>query len=359
VQLYILRAIKGRERKLLVTAREENGQPFKHGGDNVNCELQLMGSDQPPVRGDTVDNKDGTYSVSFTPQETGEHKLSITIHNKPIKGSPFVMYVREPRDYTTLQSPQQSVTNLGGNNVNALSFHEDGKMYIAQNDYIRILKLDGSTERSYGSSGSGNCQFSSPEAVTVCGDTVYVCDSSNHRIQKLSTSGNFISKFGVYGTGEGQLNYPRGICIDPEGKIFVADYSNNRIQIFEPDGTFVSMIPPEEGNIKYPWGVAFDSDGNLHVACYGSNTIKVFTRERKFLEEYGQGQLTGPAGIAVDEEGYSFVVEYGSNYRLHIFNPSHELVKTLSGFTNPQHVSMNKEGFIFVCDRNNCRIQKY
>jgi len=52
VQLYILQAIKGRERKLLVTAREENGQPFKHGGENVNCELQLMGSDQPPVRGD-------------------------------------------------------------------------------------------------------------------------------------------------------------------------------------------------------------------------------------------------------------------------------------------------------------------
>jgi len=342
-----------------VTAREENGQPFKHGGDNVNCELQLMGSDQPPVRGDTVDNKDGTYSVSFTPQETGEHKLSITIHNKPIKGSPFVMYVREPRDYTTLQSYQQSVTNLGGNYVNALSFHEDGKMYIAQNDYIRILKPDGSTQRSYGSSGSGDCQFSSPEAVAVCGDTVYVCDSSNHRIQKLSTSGNFISKFGVYGTGEGQLNYPRGICIDPEGKIFVADYSNNCIQIFVPDGTFVSIIPPEEGNIKYPWGVAFDSDGNLHVACYGSNTIKVFMREGKFLEEYGQGQLTGPAGIAVDEEGYSFVVEFRSNYRFHIFEPSHKLVKTLSGFSSPTHVSINKEGFIFVCDGNNHHIQKY
>ena len=428
VQLYIHRAIKGRERKLLVTAREENGQPFKHGGENVNCELQLMGSDQPPVRGDTVDNKDGTYSVSFTPQETGEHKLSIMIHNKPIKGSPFVMYVREPRDYTTLQSPQQSMTNLGSNHVYALSFHEDGKMYIAQNHYIRILKPDGTTQRSHGSNGSGDCQFSYPEAIAVWGDTVYVCDSNNHRIQKLSTSGNFVSKFGVKGSGEGQFNYPCGICIDPEGKLFVADQNNNRIQIFEPDGTFISMIPPEEGNIKHPWGVAFDSDGNLHVACYGSDTIKVFTREGTFLEEYGQGQLTFPAGIAVDEEGYSFVVEYGSeeedhclqeeeeeeedgyclqeeqeeweedyhlqeqqeeweedyrlqedweeeeedyhhkeeekeeeeeDYRFHIFDPSHKLVKTLSGFNSPSHVSMNKEGFIFVCDRYNFRIQKY
>ena len=356
VQLYILRAIKGRERKLLVIAREETGQPFKHGGENVNCELQLMGSDQPPVRGDTVDNKDGTYSVSFVPQEAGEHKLSITIHNKPIKGGPFVMYVREPRDYTTLQSPQQSI---GGNYVYALSFHENGKMYVAQSHCICVVKPDGTTQESYGSNGSGDCQFSSPQGVAVWGDTVYVSDSSNHRVQKLSSSGNFVSKFGVYGSGEGQLYYPRGICIDPEGKIYVADHNNHRIQIFEPDGTFVSMIPPEEGNIKNPWGVAFDSDGNLYVACYGSNTIKIFTREGTFLKEYGQGQLTYPAGIAVDEEGYSFVVEYGSNYRLHIFDPGHELVKTLSGFNNPSHVSMNKDGFIFVCDYSNHRIQKY
>jgi len=201
-----------------------------------------MGSDQPPVRGDTVDNKDGTYSVSFTPQETGEHKLSITIHNKPIKGSTFVMYIREPRDYTTLQSPQQSVTNFGGNYVYALSFHEDGKMYVTQSHSLRILNPDGSAERSYGSNGSGDGQFSNPEGVAVWGDTVYVCDSSNHRIQKLSTSGNFISKFGVNGSGEGQFSYPRGICIDLEGKMFVADYSNNRIQMFEPDVTFVSML---------------------------------------------------------------------------------------------------------------------
>ena len=107
-------------------------------------------------------------------------------------------------------------------------------------------------------------------------------------------------------------------------------------------------------------GIAHDSSWNLHVACCGSNTIKVFTREGKFLEEYGQGQLTRPAGVAVDEEGYSFVVEYNStNSRLQIFDPSHKLVKSLSGFNYAQDVNLSKEGFIFVCDYNNCRILKY
>ena len=360
VELYIPRAIKGRERKFLVTARKENDQRFEYGGENVSGELQLMGADRPPLKGNTVDNEDGTYSVSFTPQDVGEHKLSVTICNKPIRGSPFVIYVREPRDYTTLQSPQQTMSDLDGNCVNGLSLHDNGNMYVTQNHYVHILKPDGSTMSRFGSSGSRDGQFSSPEGVAVWGDSVYVCDNSNRRIQKFSTSGTFISKFGENGSGEGQFSNPRGICIDNEGNIFVADYKNNRIQVFQADGTVIRIIQPSEGRKQRPWGVAFDSNGNLHVACHSSNTVKVFTREGQFLEEYGQGQLTNPSGIAVDEEGYSFIGEYNStNSRLQIFDPSHKLVKSLSGFNYAQDVSLSKEGFILVCDHSNCRIQKY
>ena len=360
VELYIPRAIKGRERKFLVTARKENDQRFEYGGENVSGELQLMGADRPPLKGNMVDNEDGTYSVSFTPQDVGEHKLSVTICNKPIRGSPFVIYVREPRDYTTLQSPQQTMSDLDGNCVNGLSLHDNGNMYVTQNHYVHILKPDGSTMSRFGSSGSGDGQFSSPHQVAVWGDSVYVCDSGNHRIQKFSMSGTFISTFGENGSGEGQFNNPRGICIDNEGNSFVTDYNNDRIQVFQADGTVIRIIKPSEGNINRPWGMAFDSNGNLHVACYSSNTIKVFTREGQFLEEYGQGQLTHPSGIAIDEEGYSFIGECNStSSRLQIFDPSHKLVKSLSGFNKAQNVSLSKEGFILVCDRNNCCIQKY
>ena len=360
VELSIPRAIKGREKTLLVTAREENDQRFEYGGESVSGELQLMGADRPPLKGKTVDNKDGTYSVSFTPQDIGEHKLSITICNKSIKGSPFVIYAREPRDYTTLQSHQQTMSNLDGNCVYALSFHENGNMYVTQNDYVRVLKPDGSTVTTFGSSGSEDGQFSSPYGVAVWGNSVYVCDSGNSRIQKFSMLGTFVSKFGENGSGEGQLSNPRGICIDDEGNIFVAEYSNNRIQVFQADGKVIRIIQPSEGNIRSPWGIAHDSSENLHVACRNLNTIKVFTRQGQFLEEYGQGQLTRPAGVAVDEEGYSFIVEYNStNSRLQIFDPSHKLVKSLSGFNNPFDVNLSKEGFVFVCDYSNCRILKY
>ena len=364
--IYISRAIKGKERNFCVVTRYENGEPFDLGGVDVKAELCLMGSTDPPVRGETTDNGDGTYSVSITPQTTGEHQLMITIHNRPIKQSPFVISVREPRDYTaTSSSPQQTLFNLGGHVVYSLAIHDNGDIYVTQNDYIRIVNpVDGSTRATLGSSGSGERQFSTPEAIALRGDYMYIAESSNNRLQKIRATGNheFISQFGKGGSGDGEFSYPRGICLDPEGRIFVSDYSNNRVQVFEADGTFACKIPQDNSDkakVSGPWGLAFDHIGNLHVASYGTNTIKVFTPEGKFLEEYGQGKLSGPAGITIDEEGYVIVAEYGNN-RVQIFRPdSHERIRTLTGFSNPQSVVSSKEGFIYVGDMGHAQIKKY
>ena len=41
----------------------------------------------------------------------------------------------------------------------------------------------------------------------------------------------FISEWGIYGTGNGSLNSPRGIALDQQGNVYVADTANNRIQV--------------------------------------------------------------------------------------------------------------------------------
>ncbi len=63
-------------------------------------------------------------------------------------------------------------------------------------------------------------------------------DSSNNRVQKFSPAGAFLSKFGSYGSGDGQFSYPYGIAIDSAGNIYVADTNNNRIQKFNSAGRF-------------------------------------------------------------------------------------------------------------------------
>ena len=82
-------------------------------------------------------------------------------------------------------------------------------------------------------SGSGDGQFISPNAVAVASDgSVYVADSDNQRIQKFTSEGVFVSKWGTEGRGDGQFYMPRGVAVAADGSVYVADTWNHRIQKF-------------------------------------------------------------------------------------------------------------------------------
>ena len=194
---------------------------------------------------------------------------------------------------------------------------------------------------------------------------MYVTENRNHRVKKLRLSDKtFISKFGSNGTSDGQFSEPRGICIDPEGKVFVADHGNHRIQVFQPDGTFAYCIKAdrnnEESTFKNPWGIAFDPQGRLHIVANSSNCIKIYTPEGVYIESYGSGTISRPAGIAIDEEGYIATTQYASDGCLWIYNPDHtQLVCTIKNFSYPVGVTCDAEGMFWIADECNDRVQKY
>lgn len=66
---------------------------------------------------------------------------------------------------------------------------------------------------------------------------IYVLDSGNHRIQKFSPEGRFLSSMGSKGQGPAEFQYPLSLDIDPEGHLYISDQGNQRIQILKPDGT--------------------------------------------------------------------------------------------------------------------------
>ena len=371
--LYIPRMIVRKERKVVVTARDESGKPFPHGGESAKGEISMMGSTSPPTKAKVADNENGTYDMFFTPQTPGEHELTITISSYPIKGSPFIISARQERTYTSLfQSGYKQCFSTSSQPWD-VAVDDNGDVFVVDHGYhcIFVLSQSGGRKLTIGTAGSansGNGQFYCPTAIAIRGNVMYVPEESNKRIQKISTKGEFISKFGQVGSGDGQFSCPRGICLDPDGRVFVSDYSNNRVCVFSADGTFAYNITgnaSDGSRLTNPWGVAFDPSGNLHVANYSSPCIKVFTPDGKYITQYGSGQVAYAAGIAIDEEGYSFVTEYytsnsGHNYsRVFVFDPQHKLLTSYQGFRYPVGICFDKEGFLYLADSYNNQVKKY
>ena len=64
--------------------------------------------------------------------------------------------------------------------------------------------------------------------------SVYVADQFNHRIQKFTSEGVFVSEWGTEGSGDGQFNWPGGVAVASDGSVYIADTGNDRIQKFLP-----------------------------------------------------------------------------------------------------------------------------
>src|SRR5205814_1918932 len=92
-----------------------------------------------------------------------------------------------------------------------------------------------------GITGSGDGQFNGPVNIAVdSSGNVYVADTLNHRIQKFTSAGNFLTAWGSHGSTNGQFGYPEGVATDGSGNVYVADTQNYRIQKFTSTGTFLT-----------------------------------------------------------------------------------------------------------------------
>ena len=119
------------------------------------------------------------------------------------------------------------------------------------------------------------------------GDVLFVADSRNHRVQKLTSSGKFFHKFGKQGSGQGQLYWPRAVIIYSNNKLIDSDCDNHIGYKYSMKMGCWSLIIDGDGSDNHSfqsqWGLSLDPEGNIHVAAYGSNTIKVFTKEGVYV----------------------------------------------------------------------------
>ena len=216
--------------------------------------------------------------------------------------------------------------------------------------------------------------FSMPYDLAIdAAENIYVADYFNHRIQKFSSDGTFITTWGSQGSADGEFIFPYGIAVDKAGNIFVADELNHRIQKFSPDGTFISTWGSQgsgNGEFKIPCGIAIDKAGNIFVADTFNNRIQKFSPDGTFISKWGHGDLGDnefivPQGIAIDKAGNIYVADTGNN-RIQKFSPEGTFISKWGSaggspgkMNMPSALTIGKDDRVYVAESGNNRIQVF
>lgn len=116
-------------------------------------------------------------------------------------------------------------------------------------------------------------------AITPDGSSLYITDTYNHRVLKYLLDGTGREVFGSQGTENGQFEYPKGIDIGSDGKIYIIDNNNFRFQVFNPQFEFIGKYIASQGNgdgqFQDPYGIAVDFSSNVYVTDNYSTTNNI------------------------------------------------------------------------------------
>ena len=187
-----------------VQSKTSKGEEYPHGGVEVKGEMRSKTHNGAVVYGEVEDHRDGTYTITLTPQTAGPHQLLVTMDGQHVQNSPNDLDVRPKRDYHTLCNAQQVIQC---NRPSCVAIHDNGDIYVGSGYHrIYVFGQTGQLKNTIGCMGSGDGQFSSPCGISTKGDVLHVADGGNCRVQKLTSSGKFLHKFGQQGSGQGQFN---------------------------------------------------------------------------------------------------------------------------------------------------------
>ena len=331
-----------------------NGKPSKRKCA-IECYLKsLSDGSTTKCQVDTIEG--GDYRVHYTPTVRGRHELIVTLNGDAVSGSPFPVFVSiHPKK---LGKPVQIISQLKG--PSGVAINSEGEIIVSElKGDVVVLDRKGNRLRSVKRSDH-NLQRLWDVAVDE-DDNVYFTDLDTNIIYKSDKSMKKVSKWQSEQKGEPgytcvavirnevmtcevrnegtikvynkELKYVRQITSLPtaglfsissgeHGNLYVSDKKNSCIHVFSNGGEFLCSFGQDGGDLKYPVGVCVAGQ-YVYVTDKDNHSVSVFTTEGEYVTRFGhkgsgEGDLNVPLGLCADKDGFVYVCDF-TNSRVQIF----------------------------------------
>jgi sugar lactone lactonase YvrE len=333
---------------------------------------------------------------------SGRMRAAVHPHTSPTKV--VYTYSTDPQ----LRPPMQVGTLLDGLGSGACSIAvaPDGGIYLADKAKHRIFKwtaanglvpFAGTGVAGFSDGSAAVAAFECPSGIAVdAAGNVFVADTLNHRIRKISPQG-VVSTFagsGVAGLANGSRTesrflFPEGVAVDAAGNVFVADTGNhcirkitlsdNSVSTFA-GSTLAGFADSSANTAKFssPVALAVKASGDLIVADKNNNRVRLVTIDGNVVTLAGTGEasvLSSPSGVTYGNDGLPFIVDAGNRRVLRLSaegilepyagsgvavktdspGPAFLYPTTASGFLSPNAIAMGGADLFYVIDAGSIR----
>jgi sugar lactone lactonase YvrE len=250
----------------------------------------------------------------------------------------------------------------------------------ARNNRVRRIEANGDivTVAGNGTEGFGgdggpatDAELDFPSGLAVDGGgNIYIADTNNHRVRKVTPTGMITTVAGSGPTGylaggfsgdggpatAARLARPFGLALDPAGHLYIADGFNNRIRRVTPEGIVTTVAgsgatgylqggfggdsgPARAARLNFPRAVVLDANGNLYVADALNHRIRLVRPDGMVVTLAGRGptgylkggfagdggrsteaRLAFPTGLALAPNGTLYIAD-GENHRIRALAP--------------------------------------
>lgn len=163
--------------------------------------------------------------------------------------------------------------------------HVDGDKVFVSNRFlnkISVFNKQGEEIESFGSAGTALGQFNQPYGIETDKDgNIYVVDFGNNRVQKFDSAYTPLWATSGFGFGAGAMWAPIRVDVSNDGRVFVADAYNNQIQVLDAEtGEYITKFGSfgeGDGDLSLPFGVAIDErTQRILVTEVANNRISIF-----------------------------------------------------------------------------------